>query len=205
VTHSPERGTTPRVALISDDPAAHDRIDTMIEKEGFHVCTYAGVEEFLHSSEGATADCLLLDLDFCPGLNALSAIDRERYSMPIIVISDQGDIPTAVAAIKAGAQDFVEKPFDRPEIIKRIEVALFDHRVPSQLGKRRMKDRYFPGSNTLTNREFDVLEQIVSGASNKLAGRVLGISPRTVEVHRARITEKVSARNTADLMRIVLS
>ncbi|MEM8878774.1 MAG: LuxR C-terminal-related transcriptional regulator, partial [Pseudomonadota bacterium] len=112
------------------------------------------------------------------------------------------DIPTAVAAIKMGAFDFIEKPFDAETVVERVSDALVRraNRSPDDL-----VDKSFPGHETLTPREREVLAQITAGASNKEAGRTLGISPRTIEVHRARIMEKLGARNAADLVRIVLA
>jgi FixJ family two-component response regulator len=121
-------------------------------------------------------------------------------------MSGQGDIAMAVDAIKHGALDFIEKPFRGSDVIARVEAAI------EARGQRHHSDDvaenqrfYFPGREPLSRREQDVLAQIVNGASNKEAGRRLGISPRTIEVHRAHVMQKIGARNAADLIRIVLS
>jgi FixJ family two-component response regulator len=122
------------------------------------------------------------------------------------MISGQGDIAMAVDAIKNGALDFIEKPFRGSEIVSRLDEAIgafarrrAEEAVPS------IASLHFPGREPLTRRERDVLEQFASGASNKEAGRRLGISPRTIEDHRANIMKKLGARNAADLIRIVMS
>jgi FixJ family two-component response regulator len=124
---------------------------------------------------------------------------------PIIMISARGDVPLAIAAMKSGAYDFVEKPFEATALIARVREAVRTFRRPTKPTSRRLLSRGFPGAETLTVREMDVLGQIARGASSKEAGRHLGISQRTVETHRAQIIEKLGARNTADVIRLVLS
>ena len=112
----------------------------------------------------------------------------------------------AVEAIKNGALDFIEKPFDAATVVTRVREAVEAwSRRAQQAGSADILSKAFPGHDQLTARERDVLNQIAAGASNKEAGRELGISPRTIEVHRARIMEKLGAKNAADLVRIVLS
>jgi FixJ family two-component response regulator len=118
------------------------------------------------------------------------------------MISAAGDIPMAVEAIKNGAFDFIEKPFDLDAVVARVRAAID---AWARRGSASFQRREFPGHHLLTPREREVLAEIAGGASNKEAGRRLGISPRTIEVHRARIMDKLRARNAADLVRIVLT
>jgi FixJ family two-component response regulator len=140
------------------------------------------------------------------GLDVLKDMDAPRYPAPVFMITADTDIAYAVEAVKNGAFDYLLKPFDSRAIVARVGNAV------AMFAKRNAKTRSasgmvyeFAGQSLLTPRERDVLAQIAAGASNKEAGRRLGISPRTVEVHRARIMEKIGARNAADLVRIVLS
>jgi FixJ family two-component response regulator len=118
------------------------------------------------------------------------------------MISGAGDIPMAVEAIKSGAFDFIEKPFDLDAVVARVRRAID---AWARRGSAGFQRREFPGHHLLTPREREVLAEIAAGASNKEAGRRLGISPRTIEVHRARIMDKLRAKNAADLVRIVLT
>jgi two-component system, LuxR family, response regulator FixJ len=139
------------------------------------------------------------------GLDILKELHHQHCAVPLFIISGQGDIPMAVDAIKNGALDFIEKPFHAETLVTRIREAIAAaHRKPSLLTGSRLALR-FPGRDLLTPRELQVLELIAGGASSKEAGRQLGISPRTIEVHRARVLEKLGARNTVDLMHLVLS
>jgi FixJ family two-component response regulator len=119
----------------------------------------------------------------------------------LFIMSGQGDIPTAVDAIRNGAIDFIEKPFDADTVVRRARAAIAA--AAQRLGGAAALPS-FPGRDLLTPRECEVLAQIVAGASNKEAGRSLAISPRTVEVHRARVMEKLGARNAAELVGVVL-
>jgi two-component system, LuxR family, response regulator FixJ len=202
-----DRETALDVVVVDDDPAVRDSLATIFEIEGFKVRTYGSADEFLTIGRRTKPDCLLLDvhMPMRSGLDVLEAIGGATYPAPVIMISGQADIPMAVAAIKAGAHDFVEKPFDAEAVTSMVREAVRVYRERSNSATRPPSSRRFPGAETLTAREIEVLDQIAQGASNKEAGRLLGISPRTIEVHRARIMEKLGARNTADLMRIVLS
>jgi len=194
------------VAVVDDDPAVRDSLAMVFQMEGFHVWSFGSGDEFLSVANTITPDCLLLDVHMPvrSGLDVLDAVGGARYPAPIVMISGQGDIPMAVLAIKAGAHDFIEKPFDAESVIERVRETVRAYRNRHE-SRQHTSTRRFPHAETLTAREAEVLDQIAKGLSNKEAGRILGISPRTVEVHRARIMEKVGARNTADLMRIVLS
>ena len=119
------------------------------------------------------------------------------------MISAAAEIPLAVEAIKSGAFDFIEKPFDLESVVLRVRKAVGAWRRRNDNGSDQVRD--FPGHHLLTPCEREVLAKIAAGASNKEAGRSLGISPRTIEVHRARIMEKLRAKNAADLVRIVLT
>jgi two-component system, LuxR family, response regulator FixJ len=190
------------IAVVDDDPAVLDALETIFKIDGFVVRTYASGDEFLASQRPEPPDCLLLDVCMPgrSGIEVLTAIGGKSYHAPVIMISGNGDIPDAVRAIKSGAQDFISKPFDAEWIVARVRES-----VQASRERQARPQVRFPGLETLTRREHEVLAQIAIGQSNKSAGRTLCISPRTVEVHRARIMEKTGARNTADLMRIVLS
>ena len=135
----------------------------------------------------------------------LREIDAPRYPAPIFIVSGQGDIPMAVDAIKRGAVDFIEKPFDAETVVSRVRGAVRQLEERGLADKRELPARLFRGRDRLTPRERQVLGEIAAGASNKEAGSHLHISPRTVEVHRARIMEKLAAKNAADLVRIVFT
>jgi FixJ family two-component response regulator len=172
--------------------------------EGYRVTSFADSASFLEATHSVPPACILLDVHM-PGLSGLDVLKRlnaQHYAAPIFVISAQADIPMAVDAIRHGALDFVEKPFNADSVVARVNEA-----VAAWL--RRNEDDpkglpFFQGRDALTPREREVLGRIANGASNKEAGRTLGISPRTIEVHRARIMEKLGAKNAADLVRIVL-
>ena len=140
-------------------------------------------------------------------LDILREVRGEDYPAPIFMISGQGDISMAVNAIKSGALDFIEKPFRGSEIVARLDEAIeaYARRQAENSSASRIATMHFPGREPLTRREREVLEQFTAGASNKEAGRHLGISPRTIEDHRANIMKKLGARNAADLVRIVMT
>ena len=192
------------VVIVDDDAAVRDALNVLLQMEGLRVKTFNSGEEFLAEAARLKPGCVLMDVHMPgrSGLDILDALGGAKYHAPSVMISGHGDVPMAVHAMKHGAFDFIEKPFDATIVLSRVREAM--SRVAST-NSVSMHGRLpaFPGHETLTAREVDVLEHIVAGASNKEAGRLLGISPRTIEVHRARIMEKLKARNTAELVRLV--
>ena len=193
------------VVIVEDEPLARKTLREMLagvdwlEIVGEAADGLAAVETI----NAQKPDLVFLDVQMPgqSGIDLLKALKAEDYPAPIFIVSGSGDIPTAVEAIKSGAFDFIEKPVKASTVVTRVREAV---EAWSRKGNGDLPHA-FPGHDQLTARERDVLAQIAAGSSNKQAGRELGISPRTIEVHRARIMEKLGARNAADLMRIVLS
>jgi two-component system response regulator FixJ len=196
------------IFIVDDDPAVRDALSVVFSLEGYHVSGYADGNSFLTAARARPPACIILDVHMPgrSGLDILKELNAQNYAAPIFIISGQGDIPMAVEAIRSGALDFIEKPFDADTVVARVRdaVAAWAKRETTAEANEFLAAS-FPGRGLLTPREREVLEQIAAGASNKEAGRLLGISPRTIEVHRARIMEKLGAKNAADLVRIVLS
>ena len=193
------------IFVVDDDPAVRDALRLVLELEGFRVTAFPEGGSSLAAVRQRQPGCVVLDVHM-PGRSGLEVLQElgPGFTPPVFMISGQGDIPMAVEAIKHGAHDFLEKPFDAETVIARIREALAA-RVQQAARPAGQGLAPFAGEEQLTPREREVLERIAMGASNKEAGRQLGISPRTIEVHRARIMEKLGARNTADLVRIVYS
>lgn len=192
------------IFIVDDDPAVRQVLVAVFSRGGYKLTCFAEGNALLVTARAQTPICIILDVHIPgrSGLEILRELNAQDYPAPIFIISGQGDIPMAVEAIKGGALDFIEKPFRGSEILERVETAV------EAWGRRRVSPPasiQFPGRQPLTPRERDVLAHVVAGASNKEAARGLGISPRTVEVHRARIMEKLDAKNVADLMRIVMN
>jgi two-component system, LuxR family, response regulator FixJ len=193
------------IFVVDDDAGVRDALSIVFTLEGYKVTGFSDGAAFLAVAQARTPTCILLDVQLPgrSGLDVLRELNAQQYPAPIFIISGVGDIPMAVEAIRNGALDFIEKPFDGRTVVSRVRnaVAAWSQRA-SQTND--FAGLQFPGHEHLTAREHDVLQQVATGASNKEAGRTLGISPRTVEVHRARIMEKLGAKNAADLVRIVL-
>ena len=194
------------IFIVDDDAAVRDALSVVFTLEGYRVTSFGEGASFLGAAHSTTPACILLDVHMpgLSGLDVLKKLNAQHYPAPVFIISGQADIPMAVDAIRHGALDFIEKPFDANTVVTRVREAIEGWRRRQENGSEAYL-QHFPGHELLTPREREVLGQIAGGASNKEAGRTLGISPRTIEVHRARIMEKLGAKNAADLVRIVLS
>jgi FixJ family two-component response regulator len=196
------------IFIVDDDPGVRAALSAVVSREGYQVSCFDDGISFLAAARGRVPACIVLDVHIPgrSGLEVLKELNAQSYPAPIFMISGQGDIPMAVDAVKNGAFDFVEKPFRGSEVVARVREAIEalvrrqTNEVANVLGFNLPAD-----CEPLTPRECEVLARFVAGASNKEAGRQLGISPRTIEVHRARIMEKLGARNIADVIRIVMS
>jgi FixJ family two-component response regulator len=203
-----ERSVRGEIFVVDDDPAVRDTLSVVLSGVGYEVICFADGPALLAVARLRCPVCIFLDVHIPgrSGLDILKELHAEDYPAPIFMISGQGDIAMAVDAIKNGAFDFIEKPFRGKEIVARVEEAigaLTRSRTEGEVAK--LAPLNFPGREPLTARERDVLELFSSGASNKEAGRQLGISPRTIEFHRANIMKKLGAKNAPDLVRIVLA
>ena len=192
----------PTVFVVDDDEAVLDSMKALLETTGFSVETYSSGLAFLESDAPRRDGCLLLDLHM-PGLDGFEVqqqLKDDGFDLPIVVITAEGDVRMAVRAMQLGAHDFVEKPVSQDTILRSISRALLHHKEGSP--RIRHDEAIFA---RLTSREREVMEQLVAGLSNKSIAIELGISPRTVEIHRARIMEKLQARNLAQLVRLAMT
>ena len=191
--------------VVDDDEAMSDALSVVFTLAGYRVRLFIEGESFVSAARAYAPAAVLLDLHLPDksGLTVLKEIDAQHFPAPIFIISGDGDVAHAVDAVKAGAFDYLLKPFDGRSLAECVANAIAAYAKGRNNGIAMTCD--FAGQGLLTPREREVLAQIAAGASNKEAGRHLGISPRTIEVHRARIMEKLGARNAADLVRIVLS
>jgi FixJ family two-component response regulator len=196
------------IFVVDDDPAVRETLSMVLSAGGYEVICFADGAALLSEARNRIPACMLLDVHIPgkSGLDVLKELHGEDYPAPIFMISGQGDIAMAVTAIRNGALDFIEKPFRGSEIVARLDEAIAAYaRRQAENAATNIASLHFPGREPLTRREREVLEQFTAGKSNKEAGRQLGISPRTIEDHRANIMKKLGARNAADLIRIVMT
>lgn len=197
------------VVIVDDDQDLLRTCSALLARRGFQVCPLTDGENLNDVLDGRPVDCVILDLMLpgVSGLELLDAISERHPDIPVIIYSALGSIDTAVSAIKRGAVDFIEKPAGIAELVKRVQKAIGEgSRAPAAIGAgQSLAIPNFPAAklNNLTSREQEVLMHITRGASSKEIGRLLGISPRTVDVHRARIKQKLNVRRAIDLARIV--
>lgn len=200
-------GSAKEIFIVDDDPLVRGALTTVFTSNGFEVVCFADGAALLDEARGRTPACIILDVHIPgdSGLNILTKLNAQDYPAPIFIMSGQGDIAMAVQAIRNGALDFIEKPFRGSAVVARVQDAIDAFTRRPKDSESNAATFHFAGREPLSRRERDVLALLVKGASNKEAGRELGISPRTIEDHRARIMVKLGARNAADLIRIVLS
>jgi RNA polymerase sigma factor (sigma-70 family) len=192
------------VFVVDDDSSVRDALRCMLEAAGHRVETFASAEAFLAGYDPSRRGCLLLDVCM-PGMDGLALQDRlvqQRVYLPIIVLTGHADVPMAVRALRAGAVDFVEKPFDEADLLRRIEEALIRsvQCTSSEAERAAIRERLAG----LSQRERQVLDLLVAGKWVKAIAAELGTSPNTVKNQRASILEKMEAESVPDLVRMVL-
>jgi two-component system response regulator FixJ len=192
------------VFVVDDDADIRDSMRLLLEVAGFKVRSYTSARQFL-DDEASRHGCLVADIRMpdMSGLELQEEVARRHLDLPVIIMTGHGDVPLAVRAMKAGAVDFLEKPFDDEKMLSSVRRAL-------EIGSR-ARSRNAEAITaihllaSLTPRERGVLDKLVQGRSNKVVAFELGISPRTVEIHRAHIMGKMEASSLSDLVRMVLA
>jgi len=196
--------TNPTVFVVDDDQAMRTSLQWLIESTGMQVKTFESADAFLSNFYPERAGCLLLDVRM-PGMSGLelqSYLAREGYQLPVIIITGHGDVGMAVKAMRAGAMDFIEKPFHDEDLLRSIQRALeVDQR---QRLSRAARADILARVADLTPREHEVMGMVTDGKANREIAVALGVTPKTVEAHRARVMEKMRAESLAELVRMVL-
>jgi len=196
--------TDATVFVIDDDEAVRGALGMLLRSVGLQTLSFASADEFLNALESEWSGCLVLDIRM-PGMSGLELHEtllKRGCRLPVIFITGHGDVAMAVRAMKTGAFDFIEKPFNDQDLLDRIHRALSleaDQRVRNQLcGEARER------LQGLTPREKEIMDRIVDGQANKVIAIELGLSERTVELHRAHVMNKMQASSVAELVRLAL-
>lgn len=192
----------PTVFIIDDDPDMCNSLKWLLESVQLRIEIYYSGTSFLESYDPNRRGCLLIDMRM-PGMSGLQLLDQlneRRNPMPVIIISAHGDIPLAVRAMKAGAVDFISKPFNEQSLVERVQelIARDSHRCPID----NQSSNYIQRFESLTSREREIMEQIIAGKLNKQIAHSLEISIKTVEQHRARLMDKMQVRSLAELIKM---
>ncbi len=193
------------ICVVDDDSAIRDALQILLRMSGHKTEVYESALEFLEKADIKSAACLIADIRMpdMDGLELQLELSKRGSTLPVIIMTGHGDVPLAVRAMKAGAIDFLEKPFEEATLLNSIRVALAS-RAKSQ-SKSADSEALQAKIAELTPREKEVLDQLVDGHQNKMIAYNLNISPRTVEVYRGRVMEKMGARTIAELVRMVLA
>jgi FixJ family two-component response regulator len=189
------------VFIVDDDPAVRDALCLLLGIEGYRVSVFSNGHDFLHALRPDWTGCVLLDIRM-PGLDGLELqqilLDRHP-GLPVIIMTGHGDVSTARQAFRAQAVDFLEKPIDREHLMNALHEALHRPASTDEAGRR-----WRHQLDSLTPREREVVQQVIQGLHNREIAAALGISPRTVEVHKARAMDKLGAASVAELVRLSL-
>jgi len=193
----------PTVFVVDDDAAVRQSLVLLIRSMALPVAAFESAQDFLERGDPAHPGCLVLDIRM-PGMSGLELQDelvRRDVSLPVIFITGHGDVAMAVRAMKSGAVDFIEKPFSDQVLLERINRALEEDRARRQVREERAE--IGRRVETLSPREREVMERIVAGQANKVIAIELGLSERTIEIHRAKVMTKTGARSLAELVAMV--
>tara|TARA_R110002051_G_scaffold1652_2_gene9390 strand:- start:177 stop:803 length:627 start_codon:yes stop_codon:yes gene_type:complete len=196
---------TRMIHLVDDDEAVRHSASFMLRHAGFSVKTYSDGVAFLESAQQAALGCILLDVQMphMDGLEVQQRLNDLGISLPVIVLTGHGDVEVAVKAMKAGAVDFVEKPYEKQTLVSALTRAF--ERLEARSHKDVLTDEAKGRIERLTPRERDVLIGLVDGFTNKMIAETLDISPRTVEIHRANLMEKLDAPSLSSVLRIAFA
>ncbi|MET0247111.1 MAG: response regulator [Sphingomonas sp.] len=193
------------IHIVDDEETIRKSASFMLSTSGFEVESYEDGVAFLEAASTAKPGCILLDVRMpqMGGLEVQAELNRRGIDLPVIVLTGHGDISTAVAAMKGGAVDFIEKPFEKAKLLDAIDRAFerLDQIGEATSGEQEARNRL----SVLTGREVDVLRGLVRGHPNKTIAFDLGISPRTVEVHRANLMAKLGVRSLSEALRIAFA
>jgi FixJ family two-component response regulator len=193
------------VYLVEDDDAGRDSLQMVLESVGHKVASYSRADAFLEAYSPEMAGCMVLDIRM-PGMNGMELqrqLNARNSILPIIFVTGHGDVPMAVDAMQRGAVDFVQKPYREEELLGKIQQAItadVENRADLEA-----KDKIRAKLTDLTPRETQVMELMIEGKANKVIAYDLDISQRTVEIHRARVMEKMGVRSLAHLVRMVMA
>lgn len=193
-----------QLVIVDDDDAVRDSLKVLLEAEDYDTQTFSDATSFLAASlEGI--QCILLDvrLPDGDGLDILQKLTDRCMAAQIIIMTGHGDVPMAVKAMRIGASDFIEKPFEPDEMLQAIERAVAQFQAASQSKGSQAEAR--ERLSRLTPRETEVMQQLVLGHPNKIIAHELDLSPRTVEVHRARVMDKTEAKSLSELVRLAIA
>ena len=193
------------IYIVDDDDAVRDSLQAFLEASGYEVCCFASPTEFLAVAETIDYGCVLVDLQM-PGMDGLELkhwLNERSINLPVVVVTGHGDIATAVEAMRAGAKDFIEKPFTDEAILAGIHIGLADRPRPSMADHAKLA--ILERLKNLSPREREVLDGMVAGHPNKVIAFNLSLSPRTVEIHRARVMDKMHARSLSELVRLAIT
>jgi two-component system, LuxR family, response regulator FixJ len=193
------------VHLVDDDEAIRRSVGFMLRTSGFHVRTYESGVELLKAAPNLEPGCILLDIRM-PGVDGLevqAALRDKGVTLPVIIMTGHGDVSLAVQAMKAGAVDFIEKPFEKALLLSAIEHGI--DRLRRTAANRDQADEASVRLQALTPREREVLDGLAKGLPNKTIAYDLGISPRTVEIHRANLMTKLDVRSLSEALRIAFA
>ena len=192
----------PTVHIIDDDEAVRDSISMLLDTESIEHKVYASAIDFLNAYNDSMCGCLVLDIRM-PGMTGLElqeTLNKRHASLPIIFITGHGDIPMAVEAMRRGALDFLRKPFGEDDLLQRVNEALAQAAEGRE--ERQAHEVVQEHFESLSPREREVFERVAAGQANKFVAIELGISERTVEIHRAQVMKKMGARSLAQLVRM---
>lgn len=193
----------PLVCIIDDDPGVRDSLALLFLSVGLETRPFVDAAAYLSAMPVAQAGCLVLDVRM-PGMSGLELLETLKARgalLPAVIMTGHADVPMAVRAMKAGAQDFLEKPFNNQAMIDAVHRALAAKAEPAASAAPEILERY----RLLTPREREVMALVVEGKANKVIGMELGLSQRTVELHRSHVMEKMAARSLAALVRMGLA